>query len=106
MAEVVKEEHETFRLLGLLLVQHACGQTAKSKDALQKLIFKYAHDAAYQIAEGYAYRGEADPAFEWLERAYRQRDAGIASMKIDVLLRQLHGDPRWHPMLKRVRLED
>lgn len=106
LAEVAKEEHETFRLLGFVLVHHARGQARKSRDALQQLIPKYAQDAAYQIAEAYAYRGEADSAFEWLERAYGQRDAGIASMKIDVLLRKLHADPRWHPMLDRVRLGD
>ncbi len=104
LAEVAKEEHETFRLLGFVLTHHACGQTRKSKDALQQLTLKYAKDAAYQIAQAYAYRGEADAAFEWLERAYGQRDAGVASMKIDVLLKKLHGDPRWHPMLERVRL--
>ncbi len=104
LAEVAKEEHETFRLLGLVLTHHACGQAGKSKSALQKLISRYARDAAYQIAEAHAYRGESDLAFEWLEQAYRQRDAGIASMKIDVLLRRLHGDPRWQPMLERVKL--
>lgn len=104
LAEVAKEEHETFRLLGLVLTQHARGQAKKSKDALQKLIVKYAKDAAFQIAQAHAYRGESDPAFEWLDRAYKQRDAGMASMKIDVLLKKLHGDPRWHPMLRRVGL--
>jgi TolB-like protein len=104
LAEVAKEEHETFRLLGFVLTHHARGQARKSKDALQKLIVKYAKDAAFQIAQAHAYRGESDPAFEWLDRAYRQRDAGMASTKIDVLLHKLHGDPRWHPMLKRVGL--
>ncbi|MDD5332781.1 MAG: winged helix-turn-helix domain-containing protein [Rhodoferax sp.] len=104
LAEVAKEEHETFRWLGWVLTQHARGQAGKSEDALQKLIAKYAKDAAFQIAQAHAYRGESDPAFEWLERAYRQRDAGMASMKIDVLLKNLHGDPRWQPLLNRVGL--
>ena len=104
LAEVAKEEHETFRWLGLVLAEHARGQASKSNDALQKLIVKYAKDAAFQIAQAHAYRGESDPAFEWLDRAYRQRDAGMASMKIDVLLKNLHGDPRWLPLLNRVGL--
>ncbi len=104
LAEVAKEAHETFRLLGFVLTYHARGQARQSNDALQQLIPKYAEEAAYQIAEAYAYRGEADSAFEWLERAFGQRDAGVASMKIDLLLHNLHGDPRWHSMLERVRL--
>ncbi len=104
LAEFAKEEHETFRWLGWVLAQHACGQARKSNDALRKLTAKYAKDAAFQIAQAHAYRGESNLAFEWLARAYRQRDAGMASMKIDVLLKNLHADPRWQPLLDRVGL--
>ena len=53
--------------------------------------------AAYQIALAYAYRGEMDPAFEWLERAYVQRDPGLGMMKISTPLWKMHDDPRWQP---------
>lgn len=44
---------------------------------------------AHQIAEAYAFRGEGDQAFVWLERAYRQRDAGLACcLKTDPLLKK------------------
>lgn len=45
-------------------------------------------DAAYQIAQVYAYCGESDKSFEWLERAYRQRDAGLPETKTDSLLKK------------------
>jgi hypothetical protein len=35
----------------------------------------------------YAYRGQSDKSFEWLERIYRQRDAGLPKMKTDPLLK-------------------
>jgi hypothetical protein len=38
-------------------------------------------------------RGEADLAFEWLERAYYQRDGGLTGIKSDRL--GLAGDPRY-----------
>jgi TPR repeat protein len=101
-----QEAHETFRLLGVVLVQHARGRAAESAAAMRELTRKCAKGAAYQIAEGYAYRGDADRAFEWLERAHRQRDAGLASMKIDPLLRDLHTEPRWLPWLQRMGLAD
>ena len=44
---------------------------------LPELTESFAETAAYQIAEVYAYRGDKDRAFEWLERARRQRDAGL-----------------------------
>ena len=45
--------------------------------ALARLIERFAGTAAYQIAAIYAYRGEKDQAFEWLERARRQGDGGL-----------------------------
>ncbi len=106
LREVEQEVHEVFRLLGIVLVQHARGRMAESDAALRELIRRYANGAAFQIAQAYAYVGDADRAFEWLERAYGQRDAGLASLKIDPLLRGLHGDPRWQSWLERMRLAD
>ena len=103
---VQRETHETFRLLGLTLVQHARRRPAESDAALQELIEKNAAGAAHQIAEAYAYRGETDLAFEWLERAYAQRDTGVAIMKVSPPLRNLHGDPRWQPFLEKMGLAD
>jgi TolB-like protein/Flp pilus assembly protein TadD len=104
--EVEQEAHETLRLLGIALVQRARGRAAESEAAMRELIRKYAKGAAYQIAEAHAHRGDADQAFEWLERAYRQRDAGLAFIKMDPLLCGLHADPRWQPWLERMRLAD
>jgi hypothetical protein len=61
---------------------------------------------AYQIAEVHAARGEANPAFEWLERAYAQRDSGIAWSKVDPHLRSLRTDPRWEVFLRKMGLAD
>jgi hypothetical protein len=68
------------------------------------LIAKYHADAAFQIAEVYAFRGEADRAFEWLERAYTQRDSELSLMKGDPLLKSLERDPRYAAFLKKMRL--
>ena len=51
-------------------------------------------------------RGAADLAFEWLERAYVQRDAGVAWTKVDPFLRSLHADPRWAAFLRKMGLAD
>jgi hypothetical protein len=59
---------------------------------------------AYQIAQIRAFRNEDDAAFEWLERAYDQRDSGLVEMKGDPLLANLRDDPRYLALLKRLRL--
>ena len=61
---------------------------------------------AYQVAQAHASRGEVAPAFEWLERAFAQRDPGIFWTKVDPLLRSLHADPRWDQFLRKLGLVD
>ena len=95
---------EYFHLQGLAVVAHAQGRETESDNALRELIDKHAHESAYQVAEVYAYREEADLAFVWLERAYAQRDPGLSSIKSNLLLRNLRDDPRWRPFLEKMRL--
>ena len=78
-----REGMESLRLLGLVSAQHALGRRLESDEALQKLLDKGAEDSAFQIARAFAYRGEAESAFAWLERAYAQRDPGLSNMKMD-----------------------
>ena len=72
-----RKRTRVWRLSGLPLAFHALGRRGESDAALAALKEKYAEDSAYQIAEVHAFRGEADLAFEWLERAYDQRDGGV-----------------------------
>jgi hypothetical protein len=59
---------------------------------------------AYQIAEVYAYRGESDKSFEWLDHAYQQCDPGLPEIKSNPLFTNLHHDPRYTKLLKEMRL--
>ena len=95
---------ELFRLVGAALAQHDLGHGKESQQLLDEMIAKYAEGGAYQIAEVYAWRGEKDHAFEWLERARAQHDGGLIYLKVDPALRALRGDSRWRPLLKAVNL--
>jgi TolB-like protein/class 3 adenylate cyclase/Tfp pilus assembly protein PilF len=98
------ESHGVFRNLAFAMIHHALGHPAESDAALQAVIDEFAWTAAYQIAEAYVYRNEVDKAFEWLERAYAQRDPGVMYSASDVFLRPLQGDPRWQPFLRKLGL--
>jgi len=104
---VSREERDpAFRLWALAIAHHRAGHLAESDEALRELTETYAADCAFQIAQVHAVRGEVDAAFEWLERAYAQRDGGVVEAKADHLLHALHGDPRWGAFLKKMGLED
>jgi TolB-like protein/DNA-binding winged helix-turn-helix (wHTH) protein len=104
LAEMENDTGEWQKLSGESLAYYALGRREKSDGALQKLIATHRTDCAYQIAEVYAYRGEADEAFEWLDRAYRQRDPGTPELKSDPLMRSLRQDRRYAELLKKMHL--
>jgi TolB-like protein/DNA-binding winged helix-turn-helix (wHTH) protein/Tfp pilus assembly protein PilF len=93
-----------FRLQQSAIAYHALGRGKESDAALQELIAKYQTIAAFQIAEVYAFRNEPDKAFEWLDRAYAQRDGGVSLTKAEPLLKNLHSDPRYAAFLKKLNL--
>ena len=95
---------EGSRLLGVALAEHDLGHPAESQRALDTLVAKYADTWAVQVAEVYAWRGEADEAFKWLDRAYAQRDGGLSDLKFDPYLAKLRSDPRYETLLKNLGL--
>ena len=106
LAEALQEPEEWARIQALAIIHHAAGRHTEAGAALQELIAKYQAQAAFQVAQVYAARGEGDPAFEWLERAHTQRDPGLTSMKPDPNFRSLHADPRWDAFLRKMGLAD
>jgi TolB-like protein/DNA-binding winged helix-turn-helix (wHTH) protein/Flp pilus assembly protein TadD len=104
LAQIEKEPSEWARLTGQALAYHALGREQDSDAALAGLITKYRTYVAYQIAEVYAYRGESDKSFEWLEHAYKQRDPGLPEIKSNPLFKNLRHDPIYTELLKRMRL--
>jgi len=104
LAEIEKETLGWGKLAGQALAYHALGNQQNSNAALADLIAKYGTYAAYQIAQVYAFRGESDKSFEWLDRAYQQRDAGLPEIKTDPQLKNLRRDPRYAELLKKLHL--
>ena len=105
LAEMERESDPSWRPFGLAIANHALGNKKESDEATAEFVAKNHDGGAYQIAEIYAFRGEADQAFEWLDRAYNQRDSGLVFFKGDPLLNNLERDSRYHAFLKkRMRL--
>ncbi len=106
LAEALRESDPGIRLLALTIIHDAAGRRGEADAALQELTEKHADTGAYQIAEAHAARGATDLAFEWLERAYAQRDPGAGWTMVDTLFRSLHADSRWGPFLRKMGLAE
>jgi TolB-like protein/Tfp pilus assembly protein PilF len=103
LEEMETETGEWEKLTGEVLAYHALGRREESDKALKKLIATHQNDSAFEIAEAYAYRGEVEKAFQWLDRSYRQRDPGTPEFKTDPLMKSLRRDPRFAEFLKKMR---
>jgi TolB-like protein/lipoprotein NlpI len=92
------------REAGIAMAQHDLGNVEDSQRALEALVAGFASTNAYQVAEVYAWLGERDGAFTWLERAHAQHDGILVQLKFDPLLAQLHSDPRFATMVEKMGL--
>jgi tetratricopeptide (TPR) repeat protein len=103
LAEVQQEVEPALRLMGLAIVYEALRDRASSDRALAELVERFP-DRAYEIAEVHARRGDADGAFQWLERAFARRDSGLVWLKVSMVLRPIRNDPRYEALLRRMGL--
>lgn len=100
--KAMQAEQSAWKLIGMPMVYHALGQNEASDTALAELIEKLEKAAAYNIAYVLAYRGEADRAFDWLEKAARYNDPGLSQILGESLFENIHSDPRWLLFLESI----
>jgi TolB-like protein len=90
---------------GRALAYFALGRRTESDTALSAA--ERAADAdPYQSAQVHAYRGEADHAFDWLDRSYTRRSSDLPFVKTDPLFKKLSLDPRFKAFLRRMNLPE
>jgi adenylate cyclase len=77
----------------------------KAADAELGIFIEKNHEFwAYQIAEIYSWRDQADEAFTWLETAHKNRDPGLGNVLYDSSFDNIHSDPRWETFLEKMGL--
>jgi adenylate cyclase len=102
LAEMEQETSEVWRMFGLPMVYYALGRKADSDAALAAAIAKAEQDGPYNIAYVYAFRGDGDKTFEWLDKAVQYADPGLSEIVVENLFDKIHKDPRWLPFLRKV----
>jgi TolB-like protein/Tfp pilus assembly protein PilF len=101
------EPRESWRLAGLTMAlfdrdRQNPGVSEASDKVLAELLDKYSGNMTYNLGYVYAYRGDADSAFKWLEKAVEVGDAGLGEILSQPLFGNLHEDPRWVPFLHKL----
>src|SRR5688500_7194661 len=80
------------------------GRQAEFEAAFAKLREHGAKDDPVSIAAVYAWTGEADAAFEWLEKSTPPNRLDAIFYLREPTFAKLHTDPRWHAYLERLGL--
>jgi len=65
---------------------------------------KRRHVPALRIARMFAHAGDNDRAIEWLEKAYANRESPLARLGVVWDWLDLHADPRFQDLLRRLKL--
>ena len=83
----------------------AAGRTNEARHVLQQLheLANQQYVSAHSFALIYAGLRETEEAFDWLEKAYRERSAALALSKTDPRLDFLRSDPRFQDLLDRMK---
>jgi serine/threonine-protein kinase len=85
----------------------AAGNAQEGQPILDEMIRLDADSLPFYIAEVYGIRGDADGAFEWVEKAYAARDPGVAILYEDPIVAPLlRDDPRFVEFVQKLNLPD
>jgi len=85
----------------------AAGQRQKALQILADLreLARQRYVAPFEISLIYAGLGDNGHVWEWLEAALEDRSWGVMFLKVDPRFDHLRADPRFHDLLRRMRLE-
>ena len=94
-----QEEDEEWRVKGTALALHDLGRLTEYEEAFSELRERWGERWPVEIAHVYAWIGETDEAFAWLEKEYEAN--GLGGVMVDNFFKHLHDDPRWLPLLEK-----
>jgi len=83
------------------------GKRDEAKKVLDELheLSKQRYISPNLIALIYGGLGQKDQAFEWLEKAFSERDSQLGYLKVEPQFDSLRSDPRFKALLKKMKLE-
>ena len=102
---IAKLQRRRFRVF-----QHGDEESASALDKITGELYDGSRETAYLVAEAYAWIGDEDEAFEWLEKAYALDERyGIQGYWFHRIMflpiwANLHDDPRWDELRKRMNM--
>jgi TolB-like protein/Flp pilus assembly protein TadD len=95
----------SWRDYALALARQMQSDRPAADAALQKLINENAASGPFQIAAVYGLRNEPDKMFEWLDRAYTERDSGLTQLLVTPFILNYKDDPRFAAFCQKLNVQ-
>ena len=101
-AATLTDDAQVLGMLGQLYGM--AGRKDEALTLLEKLRGSRAqrYTTAYSLALVCLGLGDRAEAIHWLEEGYHERDSLVASIRVDPLLKSLHGDPRFEALAEKI----
>jgi tetratricopeptide (TPR) repeat protein len=93
------EEDEEWRVKGTALASYDLGRLTEYEQAFAELRERWGERWPIEIAHVYAWIGDTDEVFSWLEKELEIN--GLSGVMVDNFFTNLHDDPRWQPLMEK-----
>ncbi len=98
------EPSGSWRDYALALARQTQSDRAAADAALQKLINENSVTSPFRIAAVYGLRNEPEKMFEWLDRAFTERDPGLTQLLVTPFILIYKDDPRFAALCQKLKL--
>ena len=104
LEEFKQEKHEFFSLYGMNFILYAMGSESNSKSVFNEFLEKFSLSDPANTADLYAFRGDYEKAFEYLNKAFNIKDPVLIEALSYPSFKPMYKDPRWNTFINKIDL--
>ena len=103
MLAILEGRDENWQTLSYqVMALNTAGRHEESDARMAKTVAMLADTYPFYIAQAFAWRGDADEAFDWLGRAIELNRQEVLYYNQNLEYRPIHDDPRWADFLRKI----
>jgi len=106
LVEAEKNTHPFWNAYSKSMIYYTQGKIKEGDALLQQIIDRFGDFASPNIAYVYAFKGDKDNAFKWMEVALKNKDAVLLEVLNYPEMKILWGDPRWNTFINKLGLPE
>ncbi|MGI9202648.1 MAG: tetratricopeptide repeat protein [Woeseiaceae bacterium] len=96
-----QEVDEEWHVKGRALALHDLDRAVEFEQAFNQLQSDWGEEWPSEIAAVFAWIGDTDAAFQWLDKALEAEESGLFDLRLSALFQKLHDDARWPAFLQK-----